>query len=80
MSQSFWRNLSVMLKQPALISSDLDLWVIKCNCRTYDENIGPELCTGRPACTGQYNCIFFAGINAIPSIFDILSVGFLVIE
>ena len=54
-----------MLKQPALISSDLDLSVIKCNGRTYDDNIGPELCTGRPACTGQDKCIFYAGIYVI---------------
>ena len=31
------------LKGPALISSDLHLSVIKCNCRTIDKNIGPKL-------------------------------------
>ena len=35
----FWR----MLKQPALNSSDLHFSVIKCNCWTYDDNIGPKL-------------------------------------
>ena len=32
-----------MLKQPALISSDLHLSVIKCKCQTYDDNIDPKL-------------------------------------
>ena len=31
-----------ILKQPGLISSDLHL-SIKCNCQTYDDNIGPKL-------------------------------------
>ena len=34
-----WR----MLKQPGLISSDLTLLVIKCNCWTYNNNIGLKL-------------------------------------
>ena len=32
-----------MLKQPGLISPDLHLSVIKCNCWKYDDNIGLQL-------------------------------------
>ena len=32
-----------MLKQPGLISSDLHILVIKFNCQTYDDNMGPKL-------------------------------------
>ena len=32
-----------MLKGPGLISSDQHLLLVKCNCRTYDDNIGPKL-------------------------------------
>ena len=31
-----------MLKAPPLHSSDLHLSVIKCNCRTYEDNISPK--------------------------------------
>ena len=29
-----------MLKQPALKSLNLHIWVLLCNCQTYDDNIG----------------------------------------
>ena len=32
-----------MLKAPPLKSLDLHFPVIKCHCRTYDDNIGPKL-------------------------------------
>ena len=35
----FWR----ILKAPPLISLDLHILVIKCNCCIYDDNIGPRL-------------------------------------
>ena len=44
-----------MLKAPPLISSDLHFSVIKCHCRTYDDNIGPKLKKLSFAILGVYN-------------------------
>ena len=41
-SSFLYPNFWWMLKAPLLNSSDLHLLAIKCNCRTYDDNICPK--------------------------------------
>ena len=44
-----------VLKAPPLKSTDLHFSVIKCNCRTYNDNIGPELKKLSFAILGAFN-------------------------
>ena len=43
-----------MLKAPPLKFSDLHFCVIKCHCRTYDDNIGPKFKKPGFAILGAY--------------------------
>ena len=51
-----------MLKAPPLKSSDLNLSVQKCHCRTYDDNIGPKLNKPSFAILGVYNITFIGSM------------------
>ena len=56
-----WKEIEVecywMVKAPPLKSSDLHFSVIKCHCRTYDDNIGPKLKKRSFAILGAYSIL-----------------------